>query len=131
MLAKLSRPRLSLLLAVVVTAAGPVIAATGASAASAADHGGSLRPGNLLVSGSVYQNDPGLLTPGVTVLPPGCTSGCVTATNDGSFPDVFNNELADPSFGVTSPMFLDQLTPSGRLVSTLRVPTARGRAGAW
>jgi hypothetical protein len=84
MFAKLSRPRLSLLLAVAVTAAGPVIAATGASAASAADHGGFLRPGNLLVSGSVYQNDPGLLTPGVTVLPPGCTGGCVSATNDGS-----------------------------------------------
>ena len=122
MFAKLSRPRLSLLLAVAVTAAGPVIAATGASAASAAGHGGFLRPANLLVSGSVYQNDPGLLTPGVTVLPPGCTSGCVTATNDGSFPGVFNNVLADPSFGVTSPVFLNQLTPSGRLVSTLRVP---------
>jgi hypothetical protein len=122
MLAMLSRPRLALLLAVVVTAAGPVIAATGASAASAADHGGFLRPGNLLVSGSVYQNDPGLLTPGVTVLPPGCTSGCVTATHDGSYPGVFNNVLADPSFGVTSPVFLKQLTPPGRLVSTLRVP---------
>jgi hypothetical protein len=129
MLAKLSRPKLSLLLAVVVTAAGPVIAATGASAASAADHGGFLRPGNLLVSGSVYQNDPGLLTPGVTVLPPGCTSGCVTATNDGSFPGVFNNVLAAPSFGVTSPVFLNQLTPSGRLVGTLRVPDGTGPGG--
>jgi hypothetical protein len=35
---------------------------------------------------------------------------------------VFNNDLVDGSFGVTSPVFLNQLTPSGRLVSTLRVP---------
>ena len=121
---RVRRPRVALLLAVAVAAGGPVIAATGASAASGHGHGGSLEPGNLLVSGSVYQNDPGLLQPGVTVLPPGCTSGCATATNDGSYPGVFNNDLADASFGVTSPVFLDQLTPSGHLVSTLRVPDA-------
>jgi hypothetical protein len=117
------RPRVSLLLALTV-AAGPVLAATGARAASGHGHGGFLEPGNLLVSGSVYQNDPGLLQPGVTVLPPGCTSGCATATSDGSYPGVFNNDLVDASFGVTSPVILDQLTPSGRLVSTLRVPDA-------
>ena len=72
------------MLALAVAAGGPVVAATGASAASGDGHGGGLRPGNLLISGSVYQNDPGLLQPGVTVLPPGCTSGCVTATNNGS-----------------------------------------------
>ena len=44
---------------------------------------------------------------------------------------MFNNDLADASFGVTSPVFLNQLTPSGRLVSTLRVPDGRSRAGAW
>jgi hypothetical protein len=118
------RPRVALLLAAAVAAGGPVIAATGASAASGHGHGGSLEPGNLLVSGSVYQNDPGLLQPGVTVLPPGCTSGCATATNDGSYPGVFNNDLVDASFGVTSPVFLDQVTPSGHVVSTLRIPDA-------
>src|ERR1039457_3986987 len=82
---RVPRPRVSLLLALAVAAGGPVIAATGASAASHGGHGGLLQPGNLLVSGSVYDNDPSLLTPGVTVLPPGCTSGCVTATNDGSY----------------------------------------------
>ena len=129
MIPKLPRPRVSLLLALAVTA-GPLVAATGASAASHGGHGGLLQPGNLLVSGSVYDNDPGLLTPGVTVLPPGCTSGCVTATNDGSYPAVFNNALVDGSFGVTSPIFLDQLTPAGRLVSTLRVPAAGQPGGA-
>ena len=44
------------------------------------------------------------------------------ATNDGTYPQVFNNDLVDASFGVTSPVFLDQLTPSGRLVSALPVP---------
>ena len=125
---RVPRPRVSLLLALAVAAGGPVIAATGASAASHG-HGGLLQPGNLLVSGSVYDNDPGLLTPGVTVLPPGCTSGCVTATNDGSYPGVFNNALVDGSFGVTSPIFLDQITPSGRLVSTLRIPDAAQPGG--
>ena len=128
MLPKLSRPRVPLLLALAAIS-GSLIAATGASAASAGDHGGFLRPGNLLVSGSVYASDPGLLTPGVTVLPPGCTSGCVTATNDGTYPGVFSNDLVDGSFGVTSPVFLDQLTPAGRLVSTLRVPDASQRGG--
>jgi hypothetical protein len=126
---RVPRPRVSLLLALAVAAGGPVIAATGASAASHGGHGGLLQPGNLLVSGSVYDNDPGLLTPGVTVLPPGCTSGCVTATNDGSYPGVFNNALVDGSFGVTSPIFLDQITPSGRLVSTLRIPGAAQPGG--
>jgi hypothetical protein len=123
------RPRVALLLAAAVAAGGPVIAATGASAASGHGHGGALEPGNLLVSGSVYQNDPGLLQPGVTVLPPGCTSGCATATNDGSYPGVFNNDLVDASFGVTSPVFLDQVTPSGHLVSTLRIPDAAQPGG--
>ena len=44
------------------------------------------------------------------------------ATNDGTYPQVFNNDLVDASFGVTSPIFLDQITPSGQLVSTLRGP---------
>jgi hypothetical protein len=115
-------PRISLMLALAVVTGGSVLAAAGASAASAHAGGGYLRPGNLLVSGSDYKNDPGLLTPGVTVLPPGCTSGCATATNNGVYPRVFNNALVDGSFGVTSPVFLDQLTPSGKPVSTLQVP---------
>ena len=57
----------------------------------------------------------------MTVLPPGCTSGCATATADGTYPGVFNNELADGSFGITSPIFLNEVTPAG-LVRTLRVP---------
>jgi hypothetical protein len=110
------------LLALAVLTGSTLVAATSAAASAHGSGGTSLEPGNLLVSGSVYDNNPGILTPGVTVLPPGCTTGCAVATNDGSYPGVWGNDLADASFGVTSPIVLDQLTPSGRLVSTLRVP---------
>ncbi len=82
-----------------------------------------LLPGNLLVSRSVYDADPSL-TAGVTQLPPGCVSDCVTANAGGAYPGVWNNVLADESFGVTSKIYLDQLTPSGSLVSSLEVPNS-------
>jgi hypothetical protein len=62
----------------------------------------------------------------VTVLPPGCTSGCAVASNDGSYPGVWNNDSVDGTFGVTSPILLDQITRSGRLVNTLPVPALSG-----
>src|ERR1700678_804914 len=85
--------------------------------------GSSLAPGNLLVSRSVYTNDPSL-TAGVTELPAGCTTGCKPASAGGAYPEVWNNDSADESFGVTSKIFLDQLTPSGSPVSTLEVPNS-------
>jgi hypothetical protein len=85
------------------------------------NHGSRLIPGNLLVSGSTYRDAD--IQPGVTQLPPGCTAGnCGTATSDGAYPYVFNNDIIDGSFGVTSPLWLDQLTPAGRLVARIRVP---------
>jgi hypothetical protein len=66
-----------------------------------------LKPGNLLVSRSVYTDDSGIVA-GVTVLPPGCTSGCLKAVAGGTYPEVWNNDLVDPSFGITSKLFLDQ-----------------------
>jgi hypothetical protein len=83
----------------------------------------SLAPGNLLVSRSVYQNDPAL-TAGVTELPAGCVTGCTLASAGGAYPEVWNNDSADESFGVTSKIFLDQLTPWGSPVSTLEVPNS-------
>jgi hypothetical protein len=117
-----SRWRTAALLAVAAAVVAPVLAATSASAAPRGFGGGALSPGDLLISGSVYTGSAGLLTPGVTVLPPGCTTGCVTATADGAYPGVFNNDLADASFGITSPIFLNEVTPDGRVVRTLRVP---------
>jgi len=115
--------------AVTVLCAAAAVAATtvsaGASPAAAtrpAWGGSGLVAGNLLVSESRYTSVPDLV-PGQTQLPPGCTSGnCVTATASGDYPEVFNNALVDGSFGVTEPIFLAQITPSGRPLSTFEVP---------
>jgi hypothetical protein len=58
------------------------------------------------------------------VLPPGCVTGCGAATVDGTYPFVWNDEAADPSFGITSRIFLDQVRPSGSLVDSLEVPNS-------
>jgi hypothetical protein len=98
-------------------------------------------PGNLVVSRSVYAGDAGTVTVGQT-LPPGCVAGtvkvpllaggttnvsvtCGKATNDGTYPTVFNNDAPDGSFGVTSPIFLDQMTDDGHLLSTLPIDPTR------
>jgi hypothetical protein len=97
-------------------------------------------PGTLVLTRSVYVGTPSLLVPGVTVLPPGCVAltanvpliaggttpvavTCSTPTNDGTFPGVFNNSAADGHFGITSPIFLDNLTTDGQRLDTLPIPT--------
>jgi hypothetical protein len=99
-----------------------------ASASALADDGFFLfLPGNLVVSRSVYDNNPNNVTVGQT-LPVGCVPNtankvtCGTATANGSYPQVFNNDLADGSFGITSKIFLDQITPFGFPLGTLQVP---------
>ena len=118
-----SRWRVPLVATLAMLTASSLVAGASTSASAGGFGRPFFSPGNLVVSGSDYQSDPSLITPGVTQLPPGCTgSNCVTATNDGTYPGVFNNALVDGSFGVTSPVFLEQLTPFGRPVNTLRVP---------
>jgi hypothetical protein len=73
--------------------------------------------GNLIVSRTVYGGTASTVAVG-QVLPGG---GGGTALADGSFPNVFKNSAPDSSFGVTSPVFLDQRTASGDLVSTTAV----------
>jgi hypothetical protein len=86
-------------------------------------------PGYLVVSRSVYDNNAANVTVG-SILPPNCqntTGGCGAATgaiNDGSYPYVWNNDVYDGSFGITSKIFLDQITPSGRFINTLEVPNS-------
>jgi len=83
-----------------------------------------LIPGDLLVSTSYYKNDPGIVA-GTTQLPPGCSgASCATAIANGSYPQVFNNVTVDPSFGVTSPLYLKQITPSGFPQGVIPVPTS-------
>src|ERR1700744_2038354 len=70
-------------------------------------------PGNLLVSRSIYDNKSSNINVG-EALPPNCVApNCVAATNDGSYPTVWNNVIADASFGITSKIVLDQLRPTG------------------
>jgi hypothetical protein len=83
-------------------------------------------PGNLVVSRSVYDDNANNIAVG-TQLPPNCakTVGpCAPATFNGTYPFVFNNVIPDPSFGVTSRIFLDQITPFGFLLSSLEVPNS-------
>jgi hypothetical protein len=87
-------------------------------------------PGNLVVSRSVYDNNANNIAVG-TLLAPNCTntaaaSGtpCVAATFNGTYPFVFNNVIPDPSFGITSKIFLDQITPFGFLLNSLEVPNS-------
>ncbi|MGA7777945.1 MAG: hypothetical protein WCA85_09570 [Paraburkholderia sp.] len=91
-------------------------------------------PGLLVVSRSVYDNLSSNVQPG-TVLPPDCpaaSGACGAAsgaTNDGTYPYVWNNVLYDANFGITSRIFLDQLTPSGGLISSLEVPNSLDHQG--
>jgi len=81
-------------------------------------------PGNLVVSRTVYDNRAGNVAVGQP-LPPNCaTANCVSAIADGTFPYVFNNDTADSNFGITSRIFLDQLTPWGFPISTFEVPNS-------
>jgi len=61
------------------------------------------RPGNLVVSRSVYDNTPNNVKAG-TILPPNCAdtqAGCAApsgAPYDGSYPFVWNNDVYDKQF---------------------------------
>src|ERR1700691_5693010 len=71
----------------------------GATGALAGDDDAGFRPGNLLISRSVYDNNPANVVAGTTVLPPNCVApNCVTATAGGSYPYIWDNSLVDGSF---------------------------------
>ena len=87
--------------------------------------------GNLVVTRSVYSGDATTVRVG-QLLPPVCpvTAACgpIMASDNGDYPtpgsanNVWNNSKADGNFGITSPIFLDQITPTGTLVNTLALP---------
>ena len=117
-------------LAQATTVLGLALASLAAGAQQNRDHRDKdhFAPGNLVVSRSVYDNNPANVKVG-TILPPNCAStqgGCGAATGapyNGTYPGVFNDVLYDPSFGITSRIFLDQITPDGRFLDSLEVPT--------
>src|SRR5262249_18714349 len=92
-----------------------VAAITGSSVFALAD---PFIPGDLIVTRSVYTGTASTVTIGQT-LPPVCGTQATCngkATDNGQFANllnsnnVWNNEKVDSSFGITSPIFLDQLT---------------------
>lgn len=97
-------------------------ASQGSSHASNSAHG-ILLPGHLILSRSVYTAPADTIVRGVTKLPAGCTTACVTAVADAGYPEVFNNEAVDGSFGITSPILLDTITPSGHTLGSTQIPT--------
>lgn len=97
---------------------------------------GGFIAGNLVLSRTVYTGDATTVAVGQT-LPPICPASANTAapgacalkaTDNGAYAslnnsnNVFNNNKVDGSFGVTSPIYLDQLTPTGTLINTLAIP---------
>ncbi len=112
--------KIKILLAVVSLAA-----VAGVFTAHAQNGSAFFLPGNLVVSRSVYDNNPNNVQVGMA-LPPACVpvNGCSTAVTDGSYPFVFNNDGVDASFGVTSKILLDQITTAGALVNSLEVPNS-------
>jgi hypothetical protein len=111
------------------------------------------QPDTLVLSRSVYVGTASTVTIGET-LPLGCAGGpngsttanvptttagtttpvtvtCGIASDNGEAPNLFdshnvwNNANSDGSFGVTSPIFLDDLTTDGWLLGTLPIPTGQ------
>ncbi len=85
--------------------------------------------GRLVVSRSVYDGNAANVKVG-QILPPNCATtlgACSASTGapyDGTYPTVFNNDLYDGSFGITTKIFLDQMSLSGNLRSTIQVPNS-------
>ena len=84
-------------------------------------HGGT----NFLVTIALATGKTSLTwTPALATAPASGDAIVPLADANGSYPGVWANETPDPSFGVTSPIFLDELTTSGTLVQTVSLPTS-------
>lgn len=128
-----------------------VSAGLGAGTPDRDDHRFHFAPDSLVLSRSVYVGTADTVTIGET-LPLGCVGGpngssnvvvptttlgqsvqvnvpCGVASDNGEFPNlndshnVWNNAGSDGSFGISSPIFLDNMTTDGRVLDVLPVPT--------
>ena len=72
-------------------------------------------PGDVLVSRTTYTGTAS------TVPFPGLLPNNDPSVADGVFPNVFNNETPDASFGVTSPIVIDRMTITGGFIKTIPV----------
>jgi hypothetical protein len=125
-----------------VLAAGSLVSKAKADGYERDGHDGHFRfePGSLVVSRTVYEGNANTVTVGET-LPPGCVNNndvilqlvaggtttesvtCGAGSADGTYPYVFNNSATDGNFGVSSPIFLDDITTDGHRLDTLPVPS--------
>ncbi len=92
-------------------------------------------PGHLVISSSTYTGTAATVTVG-QALP---ISPSVAATANGAYPTVFNNDLVDANFGITSPItltgyatydFAGDIVP-GRVLGTLDVTAITGIATSF
>ena len=85
-----------------------------------------LLPNSLVISSSAYDRTQGAvasLTPGVTQLA-NTDTATVAAIADNTYPNVWNNDTVDGSFGVTSAIRLTDIEPhSGHVFNSILVPT--------
>ena len=137
-LARRSRGRLVAAVVAATALAGVAVATAEGDSPFGGSGGSDISAGNLLIARSVYAAPnivAGTTGPtgasgatgltGGTQLPPGCTTGnCMSANTNGTYPQVFDNDEADSHFGITSPIYLDQVNPdNGHLINTITVPT--------
>jgi hypothetical protein len=82
-------------------------------------------PGDLLVSESTYQDTGAAsgLVANVSQLPGANAGQTVTAVAGGAYTQVWQNAPVDGSFGVTSEITINQITPGGSPVSSISIPT--------
>jgi hypothetical protein len=129
-LSKNKNRRRAQLTGIVVISLSALLGGAVASAQNPSVPGGAhFSPGNLVVTRSVYDNNPNNVQVGA-ILPPNCAStqgGCSASSGapyDGTYPFVWNDALYDGSFGITSTIFLDQITPFGQLINSVEVPNS-------
>jgi hypothetical protein len=62
--------------------------------------------GDLVLTSTFYAGTATPIFPGTTTLPGATAGATVLATNDGTYPGVFQNNAIDANFGVTTPIFI-------------------------
>jgi hypothetical protein len=104
--------------------AGVALAALALSAP--ASFASSIFTGNLVVSSLTYEGSASTVMIGQSL--PNCTgNSCISATANGAFGNVFQNDTVDANFGVTAPYSLNFYSANGQsatLRSSFAVPSA-------
>jgi hypothetical protein len=143
-----------MILSLLVGAVGfAAVAALKAASPADSQEGFHFAPDSLVLTRSVYEGTAETVTIG-EVLPLGCPAGpngsyvvnvptttpgvttsvtvtCGIASDNGEFPNdndshnVWNNAGSDGSFGISSPIFLDNLSLDGDRLGTLPIPTEK------